>query len=90
MPRDTKILHLVGVVYLELCDALIKIALQLTSKISKGDLSNTVPLPYICEKAKTNLANAKKLLEHEDPDGPEAGGLIAGANQLALSLAQFQ
>ena len=47
-------------------------------------------LPIICEKAKNNLQSANQLLQHEDPDGPESGGLISGAKQLEISLSQFQ
>ena len=82
-----------GVVYLEMCDALMKIATQAATKMSNEDISssiNMIPIPVLCERAKGYLANANQLLEHEDPDGPESGGLIAGARQLELSLAQFQ
>ena len=82
-----------------MCDALIKLALHLLSGISDTDataikyatasLSNMMPLPVMCEKAEHYLASANTLLQHEDPDGPESGGLIAGAKQLELSLRQF-
>ena len=82
-----------------MCDALIKLALHLLSGISDTDataikyatasLSNMMPLPVMCEKAENYLASANTLLQHEDPDGPESGGLIAGAKQLELSLRQF-
>ena len=49
-----------------------------------------IPIPVLCERAKQHLACANQLLEHEDPEGPESGGLIAGAKQLEFSLAQFQ
>ena len=76
-----------------MCDALIKIALRLTSQNSDQDSSTTqnmIPIPFIIEKAKGYLASSTKILQHEDPDGPESGGLIAGAKQLELSLSQFQ
>ena len=76
-----------------MCDALIKIAIQVASKMSKCDsssLTNMIPIPVLCERAKQHLACANQLLEHEDPEGPESGGLIAGAKQLEFSLAQFQ
>ena len=76
-----------------MCDALIKIALRLTCKDPNYDpstLSNRISLSTIIEKAKSYLANSTKILQHEDPDGPESGGLIAGARQLELSLAQFR
>lgn len=75
-----------------MCDALMKIAIQATNNISNGDttLTNMIPLPILCERAKGYLENANQLLEHEDPDGPESGGLISGARQLEFSLAQFK
>ena len=88
-----------GVIYLEMCDALIKLALHLMSGISDTDatamkyatasLSNMMPVPVICEKAQNYLASANTLLQHEDPDGPESGGLIEGARQLERQLTQF-
>ena len=82
-----------GVVNLEMCDALIKIAIHLASNISEAKSSSTsswMSLPIICEKAKKNLHSANQLLQHEDPDGPESGGLISGAKQLEITLLQFQ
>ena len=76
-----------------MCDALIKIAIHLASNISEAKSSSTsswMSLPIICEKAKNNLQSANQLLQHEDPDGPESGGLISGAKQLEISLSQFQ
>ena len=76
-----------------MCDALLKIAIHLASNISEAKSSSTssmMSLPIICEKAKTNLHSANQLLQHEDPDGPESGGLISGAKQLEISLLQFQ
>ena len=84
---------ILGAVYLEMCDAYVKIAIQFASQMSKCDsssLENMIPIPVLCERAKNYLALANQLLEHEDPDGPESGGLIAGAKQLEFSLAQFQ
>ena len=82
-----------------MCDALIKLAHHLLSGISDTDatalkyttatLSNMMPIPVICERAQNYLASANTLLQHEDPEGPESGGLIAGAKQLELSLTQF-
>ena len=74
-------------------DALIKIALRFTCQNSDQDSStppNMIPIPIIIQKAKSYLASSTKILQHEDPDGPESGGLIAGAKQLELSLSQFQ
>lgn len=79
----------VGVVSLEMCDALIKIAIRLTSDCDSSTLSNTIPFPVVIEKAKNYLDNSIQVLQHEDPDGPESGGLIAGAKQMEISLAQF-
>ena len=75
-----------------MCDALIKMAIFIGSKgvdSYKDTSPQPMPLHIIIENAKVYLKNANQILEHEDPDGPEAGGLLAGATQLQLSLAQF-
>ena len=75
-----------------MCDTLIKMALLIGCKgvDSYNDTSpQPMPLHVIIENAKVYLQNANKIFQHEDPDGPEAGGLLSGATQLQLSLAQF-
>ena len=66
-----------GVVNLEMCDALIKMAIYVGCKgvDSYKDISpQPMPLPVIIETAKVYLQNATQIFQHEDPGGPEAGG----------------
>ena len=71
---------------------MVKMISQLCFKPAQPDTALTVqqlPLPILIERAKGYLELTNAIFRHEDPEGPESGGLLAGAKQLTLALGQF-
>ena len=70
-----------GVVLLEMCHTLFK-TLSLPMCVN-------ITMPEVLERSKNYLTSVQRVFQHEDPNGPEAGGLLIGMKQMEAAIGQF-
>ena len=67
---------------MELCHTLLK-TMMLPPAVTK------ITLPEVLSRVSDNLKTVKRIFQHEDPKGPEAGGLLVGLKQMEATMNQF-